>query len=275
MSRTDDRNKVRVGTMVGFAYRNVFGRLGLVLDLGWPMLLALMAVLILPGVLLPDQHVGGALRLDTLDYAQAVVALLSLSAFAVRWHQSILVGDPHRQPPRAFFRAWLRFLGYGCICYFVIGVVAASTLLLVSRVATGEAAAGAVELGAIVVGILLAVALLRFAMLFPAAAAGAPLGAAAAWRLMRRNTWRLVLASILTAVPVTFTAGFLTLIVIAVALPGGPESPVPPPLGFAILTGLIETAANILLVALGASLLSGFYRALMARRLVQQASDQR
>ncbi|MGH7073879.1 MAG: hypothetical protein ACREFD_06725 [Stellaceae bacterium] len=251
--------------MVGFAYRSVFGRLGLVLDLGWIMLLVLMAVLILPGVLMPGRYGSDQVRLDALNYGQAVVALLSLSAFAVRWHQSILVGDPHRQPPRAFFRAWLRFLAYGCIAYAALGVLAVVALGALAAVPHTKAVGGAVEFGAVIAAFFLALGLLRFGLMFPAAASGVPLGPVAAWRLMRGNTWRLAIASILAAVPITFIAAVLTALVVALALPGGAAAHVPPPIGFTILAGLIETAANFLLVALGASLLSAFYRELMAR----------
>ena len=89
--------KLAIGTMVRFAYRSVFGRLELIPELGWIMLLALLAVSILPEILLPGRHVGGELRLAPQDYVQAAVALLALSAFAVRWHQSILLGDPRRR----------------------------------------------------------------------------------------------------------------------------------------------------------------------------------
>jgi hypothetical protein len=275
MNRTNEQEKIRVGAAVGFAYRSVFGRLGLVLDLGWVMLLALMAVLILPGVLLPDRYGGGTIRLGPLDYGQAAVALLSLSAFAVRWYQSILVGDPHRLPPRAFFRGWLRFLIYGCAVYIVISVLAVVALGVLAAVPHTVAMGGAVELGALIAAFFLAVALLRFGLLFPAAASGEPLGPATAWRLMHGNSWRLVLASILTTLPVTFTAGVLIAIVVEIALPGGAQAGVTPPLGLDILTGLIETAAYILVTALGASLLAGFYRELVTRRPASPPGDQR
>ena len=125
--------KLAVGTMVRFAYRSVFGRLELIPELGWIMLLALLAVSILPEILLPGRHAGGELRLAPQDYVQAAVALLALSAFAVRWHQSILLGDPRRQPPALFFRGWLRFLVYGCILYAVLGAIVAAAALAMTR----------------------------------------------------------------------------------------------------------------------------------------------
>ena len=42
----------------------------------------------------------------------------------------------------------------------------------------------------------------RLSLVFPAAAYGAPLGLAAAWRAMRGNSWRLVGASLMTAMPI-------------------------------------------------------------------------
>jgi hypothetical protein len=274
MNRTDQRNKVRVGAMVGFAYRSVFGRLGLMLDLGWVMLLALMAALILPGVLDPDHFGNGQMRIGPLDYAQAAVGLLSLSAFAVRWHQSILAGDPHRLPARMFFRGWLRFLIYGCVVYLLLAALAVAALTGLSHAPETAVASGLVEVAAIVAALTLALGLIRFSLVFPAAACDAPLSPAAAWRMMHGNTWRFAFASILAALPVTVTAVVVTAVVIALALPGGAPPHTAPPLGLTILAGLIETAANFLLVALGASLLSGFYRELM-RQSALAASDQR
>ena len=266
MDGSDGPHKVAVGAMVRFAYRSVFGRLELVLELGWIMLLALLATLILPNVLLPDRVAAEGWHLDALDGGEAVIALLSLSAFAVRWHQSILLGDPRRLSPRVFFRAWLRFLAYGCAIYLVIGAIAGIALLGLTRLGASDATQALVGLAAIMLGILVALGTLRCGMIFPAAARGRPIGLVTAWRLLRGNSWRFALASMVTALPVTAMTAVLTAIVIAVALPEGAELVTTPPLGFAILTGLIEAVSDILLVALGATLLSGFYRELVARR---------
>ncbi len=123
---------VAIGAIVRFAYRSVFGRLGLIPELGWIMLLTLLAVAIVPRLLLPGPVAGDMLRLDPLDYVQLAVALLAISAFAVRWHQLILLGDPRRQPSALFLRGWARFLVYGCILYAVLGVILSVMLMACS-----------------------------------------------------------------------------------------------------------------------------------------------
>lgn len=258
--------KLAVGTMVRFAYRSVFGRLELIPELGWIMLLALLAVAILPDLLIPGRHVGGQFRIGWQDGAQAVVALLALAAFAVRWHQSILLGDPRRQPPSMFFRGWVRFLVYGCVLYGALGIVVAATAFGLAWSAPDPALEGLIALGALIVIWLVLLATARLALLFPAAACGRPLGVGAAWRLMRGNSWRMVWVSILTALPLKIVAFGLAAIMIAAALPAGSEFVTTPPMGFVILSGVIEAVSDMLLAALGASVLSGFYRELVAWR---------
>lgn len=268
--------KVAIGAIVRFAYRSVFGRLELVPELGWIMLLALLAVSIVPGLVMPVPHVADQLRLDPQDYVQAAVALLALSAFAVRWHQSILLGDPRRQPPSLFFRGWARFLIYGCILYAVLGALVAVTALLLVRTAGNTAAEASILVAALVFAWLVLLATARSGLLFPAAACGKPISIGTAWRLMRGNTWRLIWTSLLTALPLKATAFVLTGVAVASVAPGGPTDLTRPPWGFIILLGVIEAVSDMLLAALGASVLAGFYRELVAwRGDGEPVSDQR
>jgi hypothetical protein len=265
MDESDRPRKIAVATMVRFAYRNVFGRLGLILDLGWIMMLALLAAQILPDILLPGRHDSADIQFDMVDYGQAAVSLLAMTAFAVRWHQLILVGDPHRQPTALFFRAWARFLIYGCIVYVLIGSVVAVAAVTMSRM-TGSTATEALVAGAaVIVGVALALATVRCGLVFPAAACGKPLGLVTAWRLLRGNSWRLVAASVMTTLPVTITVTILTATLISLSASGA-DLILHRPLGFTILAGLLATISDMLLVALGASLLSGMYRELVAWR---------
>lgn len=259
--------KVAIGAIVRFAYRNVFGRLELIPELGWIMLLALLAVSILPDLLLSASHAaGGDLRIDPRDYVKAAVALLALSAFAVRWHQSILLGDPRRQPVAVFFRGWVRFLIYGCILYAVLGALVAATALGLVRMTGSTTAQALILFAATVVAWLVLLATARSALLFPAAACDKPIGIRTGWRLMRGNSWRLIWASLLTALPLKLVSFILTAVVVALVAPGGTADLVDPPIGFVILLGVIEAVSDMLLAALGASVLSGFYRELVAWR---------
>ena len=262
--------KLAVGTMVRFAYRNVFGRLELILELGWIMLLALLAAAILPDLLLPGRHAGPELKLEAPDYLQAVIALLALTAFSVRWHQSILLGDPRRQPTALFFRGWWRFLLYACIVYAVLGAIVAVTAFAVIGGRNDPAVVTLVLLLAIAASWAVLLATARLSLLFPAAACGRPLGFGGAWRLMRGNVWRLIGATILTVLPIKLITFAVTAAMVAASVPQGTNAA---PIGLVIIAGLIETGADILLAALGASLLSGFYRELVAWNAV--GSDRR
>ncbi len=258
--------KVVIGAIVRFAYRNVFGRLELVPELGWIMLLALLVVSIVPGLLLPVSHSGNEFRLDPQDYVQAAVALLALSAFAVRWHQSILLGDPRRQPVALFFRGWARFLIYGCILYAVLGALVAAAAIGLAGMSDSTSAQALILFVALVIAWLVLLGTARCAMVFPAAACGKPVDVSAAWQVMRGNSWRLIWASLLTALPLKVVTLVLTAIVVALVAPAGTADLSNPPMGFVILLGVIEAVSDMLLAALGASVLSGFYRELVAWR---------
>ena len=263
--------RISIGALVRFAYRSVFGRVMTILDIGWMPLIPLLAALILPGIFAPARSDPDTLSFGPLSYVEAVVVMLSLAAFAVRWHQAILVGDPRRLPRAAFLGAWWRFLAYMIVIYIVIALVLVAALAVLSQVKLDEATTALLELVAILLSLAVSLAVLRFGLLFPAAAAGKPLGPLEAWRLMRGNTWRLAVASFLTAFPVMFVTGFITLLVLTIALPKD-DLTAPPPFGLVIIAGLIEAAADLVLVALGASLLSACYREIAMRRDVNGAS---
>src|SRR5579872_3540642 len=107
------RIKVPVGEVAIAAYQTVFGRLGLVLDLGWLPLLLLLAARLGPGLLagyfLPC-GLGDRDGIGITDIVEAVAGLLCLNAFAVRWHQIMLLPRSQAVPRRLFVGAWLRFL---------------------------------------------------------------------------------------------------------------------------------------------------------------------
>ena len=266
MEQTAAPHKVAIGAVVRFAYRNVFGRIGLISELGWIVLLILLAASILPPLLLPGAVMSDPLPLGPLDYALAGVTLLALSAFAVCWHQLILLGDPRRQPRALFVRAWLRFLIYGCVLYAVLAAILVVTLLSMQPLAGGMTAKALAAAAALLLSWLALLTAARCALLFPAAACGKPLHLASAWRLMAGNTWRLVAATILTALPLKAVTFAVITILVAAIRPQGAGHLVTPPFGFVILMGVVGTVSNMLLAALGASVLSGFYRELVAWR---------
>ncbi len=267
MADTETRVIVPIAEVAAEAYRAVFGRLGLLLDLAWLPLLILLAATLLPGYLhlylgwsgMPSWQ-GDKFGFTVEDTIEAIAGLLCLNAFAVRWHRVMLFSDTEHMPIGVFLPAWGRFLLYTVLLYLVsAGLIGA---LLIADVA------GAPTYLAPVAGALTAfvwVGMVRCSMLFPAAAFGQPLGFATAWRAMRGNSWRLLGCGIITCTPMILIV-VLVLSGVFQALHLDQNSEIPP-LGFFILHGLIETCTNLIVVALGAAVLSAFYRRIMLRGL--------
>lgn len=257
---------VPIAETAAAAYRAVFGRLGLLLDLAWLPLLVMLAATLGPGYLhlylgwhaLPAWR-GDKYGLRTEDLVEALASLLCLNAFAVRWHQVMLFPEEHGAPAGIFTGAWLRFIGYTLLLYLVsAGVLAA--LLLVTAQQGG--AAYIVPIAGVLITFVW-VGMVRCSLLFPAAAFGTPFGFAAAWRAMRGNSWRLLGSGIITCAP--------PMMIVIVVLSGVSsalhldEQAAHVPFGFFILAGVVETCTNFIVVALGASVLSIFYRRIVMR----------
>jgi hypothetical protein len=259
MARAGTRIKVPVTEVMVEAYRSVFGRLNLLLDLAWLPLLLLLAATILPGYLrlyanlpaLPAWS-GDQFGLTSDDLIEAMVGLLCLSAFAVRWYQSLLFAG--RVPQGLFLGGWLRFLLYTLLLYLV--AVLLLTAILLADTAQAPSYLALVASAGMVAAWLASV---RCSLLFPAAAIGKPLGIAAAWRAMNGNTWRLFATVLLVSVPAVFVvAMILSSIFAGFGIDAFGDAS--PPAGFFILRGVIGSCADIVVVALGASVVAGFYR---------------
>ena len=264
MADAQTRVIVPIAEVAAEAYRAVFGQLGLLLDLAWLPLLIMLAAALLPGYLdlylgweaIPRWH-SDAVGFNVEDLIQALTGLLCLNAFAVRWHQAMLFTGMRSAPSGTFFGAWVRFLLYTLLLYLVSAPGAA---LLIAD------AEGAPSYLTPIAGLLAAlvwVGTLRCSLLFPAAAFGKPLGIVLAWRAMRGNAWRLLGCGFIACTPM--------LLVLLLILSGVftalrlDQLPGRLPLGFFILRGVIETCTNLVIVALGATVLSTFYRRIMLR----------
>ncbi|HLI21689.1 MAG TPA: hypothetical protein VKV32_11255, partial [Stellaceae bacterium] len=262
MPNAGTRIKVPVADVMAEAYRSVFGQLSRLLDLAWLPLLLVIAATILPGYLRVYQRLpglpawsGDPFGLSFENLGEALIALLCLSAFAVRWYQSLLFRGS-RQPPRGMFLGgWLRFLAYMLLLYFV-----AALLLTVMLLADSDGAPPwlAPVLGA---GIFAAwLAPVRCSLVFPAAAIGKPLSLSGAWQALGGNTWRLFATVMLVSVPTVFiVAMILSAIFAGFHLDGSEDAP---PLGFFLLRGVIGSCADFLVVALGVAVVGSFYRRL-------------
>ncbi len=259
---------VPIAEVAAEAYRAVFGRLSLFFDLAWLPLLVMLAATLGPGYLhfylgwhaIPSWE-GDRYGFGTEDLIEALAGLLCLNAFAVRWHQAMLFSDERRAPQGVFLGAWLRFLLYTLLLYVVSAGVLAALIL-------ASAQENAVSYLAPIAGLavtLIWVGMVRCSLLFPAAAFGNALGLRAAWRAMRGNSWRLLGCGIVACAPL--------MLVVVLILSGVSselhldQSSDRVPLGFFILRGVIATCTNFVIVALGASVLSTFYRRIMLRGL--------
>jgi len=260
MARAGVPAKVPVAEVALYAYRAVFGRLSLFFDLAWlPLLLTLLAT-ILPGYLRyyagiarlpswPGDAVG--LGIDTL--IEAIIGLLCLNAFAVRWHQSLLLPRGGGQSG-AFLGPWLRFLAYTLLLY----LLAASFVTGILFLGAADASPLVAALASVAV-IALWLIPVRCALVFPAAACGRPLSLLAAWRALRGNAWRLLASGVLVCLPAVFIAALILSGVFAGFHLERFRGDVLPP-GFFVLRGIIETCANFVVMGLGASVLAFFYR---------------
>jgi hypothetical protein len=274
------RNKPRVTVPVGeavlVAYRAVLLRPGLVLERGWLPLLAMLAALLLPGLVLGYAAPAGARPVASLDIAtliEALVAVLALNAFAVRWHQMILLGAAYPVPRRRFAWAWLRFIAYTALIYAAAAGYA-GFMMLAGLPAAGGPLAAVLDIAAALFGLALSLAIARLSLLYPAAACGTPLGIVAAWRLMRGNSWRLIGASLLAVLPLLLLTGLLLGRVMTAAHVDAAEAlSAGPMLGLFLLSGVVEALLRLLLVALSATILADFYRRLLAARKQGEKAD--
>jgi len=262
--------RIPVAAVTVGAYRFVFGRLGLFLELAWLPLLLMLAVAILPAFLpslaAPDSD-SIVLRLLP-DIGQLVVGGLCLNAFAVRWHQMALFPNPVDAQAQSWLRPWLRFLLY-TFAFYLVNLAMLGLLLLVSGGADlNQPDQIAMLLLATAVAVPVWLGMVRLSLLFPAAAYGQPLGPGAAWNAMRGNTWRLIACGFLAGLPLVLSvAVVLSVVFTALGMQiGDLQSDDPafaPPMGLLLLEGVIDTVVNFLIVALGASILVEVYRRLV------------
>ena len=266
MAAAGTRIKVPVAEIMVEAYRGVFGQLNLLLETAWLPLLLLLAAAILPGYL----HLYGGLvawpswrgdrfGLSIENAIEAATGLLCLTAFAVRWYQVTLFAASGRAPTGIFLGAWLRFLLYTLLLYLI-----AALLILVLLISDQD---GVPDFVGLVAGIAMMVAWLapvRCMLLFPAAASGKPLSIAAAWRSLGGNTWRLFVTVMLVSIPVVL----VTAMIVSAFFAGfhiDQSGDQLPPLGFFLLRAVLSSCGNVLVVALCAAVIAGFYRRLETR----------
>ena len=249
--------QVPVAEVTVGAYRAVFLRLGAVLELGWLPLLLLLAVAILPAVLPPDFGAKNAAVRALPDFLDLIAGALCLNAFGVRWYQAQLFGGAAAGRP--WLGPWLRFLLYTFALYLALGLVLVAALFVATR-ASDRGIVFATGLGALDIAVALGLMLLlsRLALLYPAAAAGRPIGLRGSWHATRSNGWRIVLCWLFSTAPLLFGVQ-----IVLAAIFTGFQIGAHPPMGLYLLRGLVVTVADFLIAALGAAVLSDVYRRLV------------
>lgn len=239
----------------------VFGRIGLVLEIGWLPLLLILAVLLLPWLAWHYLDAGPApsASLDFGDFIVLGIVALCLGSFALRWYRLTLPADP-RVAPQERLVAWLRFMAYTMAVYCLIAGFVAGVTLAAPLGEGDDPAAIAEQMAAAVAAAALILLITRLSLLFPAAAAGAPLGVGAAWRALRGNSWRLVGANVVAVMPVLLFQQLLVSVLIGAQLLPPDDAAASSSLGLALLNGVVLAVLGLIMAALGASILSEFYR---------------
>ncbi|HEY1506789.1 MAG TPA: hypothetical protein VGF92_20975 [Stellaceae bacterium] len=267
MAIAGTRIKVPVAEIMVEAYRGVFGQLNLLLETAWLPLLLLLAASILPGYLHLYRGLISLPRWDADQFGlsaetsiEALAGLLCLTALAVRWYQVSLFTGARSMPMGVFLGAWLRFLLYTLLLYLVAGLMIGA-LLLTDQDGVPDYVGLLVSLAMVAAWL----APVRCMLLFPAAAAGKPLSIVAAWRCLGGNTWRLFVTVLLVSIPVVF----VTAMIVSAFFAGfriDASGDQLPPLGFFLLRAVLSTCGNVLVVALCAAVIAGFYRRLEGKQ---------
>jgi hypothetical protein len=176
-------HQIDVVDQVGRAYRAVFDRLQLVVEMALlPFLIVLATVLI--ALLMPGGAFGGVLA----GLIHAIGFLLFCAVFIVRWHRFVLLGETVSDgliPP-----GWKEF---------VIAGIKLGAIVLTGWIALVLVAALPPQLLTIPLSgvgfVALVLMALRVSLIFPAAAIGRPIGFQTAWEWIEGNFWRLFACS--------------------------------------------------------------------------------
>jgi hypothetical protein len=258
MALAQARRKVPVVAVALGAHRLVFGRIGLLMEIAWLPLLLLLAAAIAPR-LLPGARDFAAdeIGLTTPDLIETLAATFCLTAFAVKWQQSVLYPRQSAMPPGLFGRAWARFLAYTTLLYLASFALVATEIA--ASVSLAQPLVSVAHVAAACLGILLWLATARAALVFPAAAYGVPMGIGRAWQAMRGNSWRLLLCGFIACAPLVLVVAVMASGVLMASVPAESEAR----LGLVLLRGLLVTLTNFFLVALGGAVLAAFYRQLV------------
>jgi hypothetical protein len=260
-------SKIPVAQVTVGAYRFVFHHLGLFADLAWLPFLILLAASLTPAwlpLVMPDGATENVILEALPDFGQLVIGAFCLNAFTVRWNQAVLFQSRAETLAQPWRKPWLRFLLY-TLCFYLVNLAGLGVIGLVATMFEDSPAA---RLAPAIVGLALVLPIwlgaARLSLLFPATAAGQPLGLKGAWRSLRGNTWRLVACGFLACAPLLLAVVLIMGGVVAVLrLQSGEQVLDDPPMGLFLIQGVVGTLADFIIAAFGATILAEAYKRLV------------
>lgn len=191
---------------------------------------------------------------DGVSLLETAIFIGFLCLFAVGWHRWRLLGEQDNHTSPTFWRAWLRFTGYGLLIWspdfieLILKIAHEFDVWPADDSGVGEIVANLVSIASL----LILICGICCSLIFPAAALDRPLTLLEAWRRLRGNFWRLVACCALTG-----ALGFVTclpIIIVVMALTPGIGT------AFQLAMTAIGALYEFVFVALFASILSSFYR---------------
>jgi hypothetical protein len=229
-------HQIDVVDQVGRAYRAVFDRLQLVVEIALLPYLIVFATVLL-ALLMPGGIFGGILA----GLIHAISFLLFGAVFIVRWHRFVLLGETVGDgliPP-----GWTEFVMAGV----KLGALIFAGWVVLVLVATLPPHVLTIPLSGLG-GVALTLLALRVSLIFPAAAVGRPIGLRTAWDWIEGNFWRLFACSF---------ACYLPFVIVQMAI-GTLSGMFPSLLG--IVFEALRLAVSFIGAAVIAALLSHLYR---------------
>lgn len=240
------------------AYQSVLGQFDVLLHIAWPWLLVMLPFEIAhswwshPRIrALPGSDDAAKPPPDLLerlvDPVWTLLLVIPLSAIAVGWHRFLLRGEVPARATLAINGPILPYMGMALL----FSVITYLPFLLPLEIdAMPEDDSFPTLIFAALAAFLVAFAVVsRLSVALPAIAIGGPgRTLAEAWRTTRRNTWKLVIGSLLAAVPL-----------IAVAILSASLANHLDRIAFAVVGGVLEVV-SALLITIGVAFLSFAWR---------------
>ena len=266
------------------SYMALFRNAGLALRLAIvPYVLGFLPLLVLTyftsGSTLADAAVLTELGVSgfVLFYLSSLISALAVIPMITAWHRLVLLGHGHSDArlsysvDRTEWTYLLKLILYFLVVFLIslalffamfVGLSGIEVLTQSSSSYFGTITVVGISVLMIAGYIYYVGLVLRLCMVFPAAAIGAQLGFAEAWRLTRGNTWRLVAVFLVVLIPVTAGSIVVSLVTLGTAY-FDPNADVMPGLGSQFLQVVLNLPFWIVGLCASTSIWSWSYRYLV------------